>query len=204
MSTRDAEGTPMTDAAREDVKTRSQAVNKGQFSLNQVPHRDKLHLRQGSNVEELSAIVVDCAYKLHVEAGPGLLESVYETVLAKMLKDRGLQVRRQASVPIHLMGLEFDEGFRADLIVEESLVLELKSVENLAPVHAKQILTYLRLLKMPLGLLINFGAATFKEGVRRIVNNHKDFASSRLRVNTNLEENPQLTRSREDTKENKL
>ncbi len=137
------------------------------------------------NPEELSAIVVDCAYHLHVEVGPGLLESVYEVVLARMLEDRGLVVRRQVSVPIRLMNYSFDEGFRADLIVEDVLLLELKSVENLAPVHSKQVLTYLRLLGMPLGLLINFGAATFKEGIRRIVHQHRDFASSRLRVNQN-------------------
>ena len=137
------------------------------------------------NVEEISAIVVDCSYKLHVEAGPGLLESVYEVVLAKMLEDRGLGVMRQVKVPIELMGLKFDEGFRADLIVDDSLLVELKSVENLLPVHSKQVLTYIRLLKMPLGLLINFGNATFKEGIRRIVNNHQDFAASRLRVNKN-------------------
>lgn len=135
------------------------------------------------NVEELSAIVVDCGYKLHVEAGPGLLESVYETVLAKMLEERGLSVQRQVSVPINLMGLRFDEGFRADLLIGGVLLVELKSVEQLHPVHAKQVLTYLRLLGLPLGLLMNFGAATFKEGVKRIVNNHQDFASSRLRVN---------------------
>ena len=135
------------------------------------------------NVEELSAIVVDCGYKLHVEAGPGLLESVYETVLAKMLEERGLSVQRQVSVPINLMGLRFDEGFRADLLIGGVLLAELKSVEQLHPVHAKQVLTYLRLLGLPLGLLMNFGAATFKEGVKRIVNNHQDFASSRLRVN---------------------
>lgn len=135
------------------------------------------------NPEELSAIVVDSAYHLHVEVGPGLLESVYEVVLARMLEDRGLAVRRQVPVPIRLMNYSFDEGFRADLIVEDVLLVELKSVENLAPVHSKQVLTYLRLLGMPLGLLINFGAATFKEGIRRIVHRHRDFASSRLRVN---------------------
>jgi iron complex transport system substrate-binding protein len=112
-----------------------------------------------------------------------LLESVYEVVLAKMLTDRGLRVRRQVPVPIKVFGLEFDEGFRADLIVHELVLVELKSVENLVPVHGKQVRTYLRLLKMPLGLLINFGAATFKEGIKRIVNEHKDLEASRLRVN---------------------
>jgi iron complex transport system substrate-binding protein len=100
-----------------------------------------------------------------------------------MLEDRGLRVRRQAPVPIQLMGLNFEEGFRADMIINETLLVELKSVENISPVHAKQVLTYLRLLKMPLGLLFNFGAATFKDGVQRIANHHHNFASSRLRVN---------------------
>jgi iron complex transport system substrate-binding protein len=118
-----------------------------------------------------------------VEAGPGLLETVYEVVLAKMLEKEGLQVRRQVPVPIELMGMRFDEGFRADIIVEGTLLLELKSVENIAPVHSKQVLTYLKLLNLPLGLLINFGAATIKEGIKRISNNHQNFASSRLRVN---------------------
>jgi GxxExxY protein len=140
------------------------------------------------NIEELSAIVVDCAYHLHLEAGPGLLETVYEVVLAKMLEARGLRVKRQMPIPIHLMGLSFEEGFRADLLIEDLLLIELKSVENLSPVHSKQVLTYLRLLNLPLGLLINFGAATFKEGCKRIVRNHRDFASSRLRVNQNPEE----------------
>ena len=139
------------------------------------------------DVEELSAIVVDCGYKLHVEAGPGLLETVYEVVLATMLTDQGLVVKRQVPVPIMLMGMTFEEGFRADLIVEDSLLIELKSVENLLPVHSKQVLTYFRLLKLPLGLLINFGAPTFKAGCKRIVNGSQSFVSSRLRVNQNTE-----------------
>ena len=135
------------------------------------------------NVEEISAEVVDAAFHLHKDLGPGLLESVYEIVLAKMLEQRGLVVERQKPISIHYAGLHFDEGFRADLLVFGLLLIELKSVENLAAVHGKQVLTYLRLLNLPLGLLINFGSVTFKEGVKRIVNNHSDFASSRLRVN---------------------
>ncbi|WP_295393247.1 GxxExxY protein [uncultured Thiodictyon sp.] len=135
------------------------------------------------DAEELSAIVVDCGYRLHVEVGPGLLESVYEAVLAKMLEGHGLRVRRQVPIPVRLMGLTFDEGFRADLVVDEALLIELKSVEQFASVHAKQVLTYLRLMNLPLGLLINFGAPTFKEGVKRIVNHHHDIATSRLRIN---------------------
>ena len=144
------------------------------------------------NVEEVSAIVVDAAFHLHKDLGPGLLESVYEVVLARALERRGLRIERQRSVVFDFDGMHFNEGLRVDLLVEGCLVVELKSVENLAPVHPKQLLTYLRLLKLPLGLLINFGAPTFKEGIKRIVNNHYDFVSSRLRVNMNL------TRSREE------
>jgi iron complex transport system substrate-binding protein len=136
-------------------------------------------------VEELSSLVVECACKLHVEAGPWLLETVYEVVLTEMLKERGLRVKRQVQVPIELLGLKFDEGFRSDLIVEDSFLIELKSVENLLPVHSKQVLTYLRLLQMLLGLLINFGAGAFKEGVKRIVNRHDDTSASKLRINSN-------------------
>ena len=135
------------------------------------------------SIEELSAEVVDAAYHLHVELGPGLLESVYEVVLGKVLEQRGLLVERQKPIPIVYAGLRFEEGFRADLLVDGRLLVELKSVETLHPVHGKQVLTYLRLLNLPLGLLINFGAPTFKEGIRRIVNNHTDTASSRLRLN---------------------
>lgn len=135
------------------------------------------------NIEEITAEVVDTAFHLHKKLGPGLFETVYEVVLNRLLEQRGLRVERQKPVPIGYAGMFFDEGFRADLLVEGKLVVELKSVENFKPVHAKQVLTYLRLLELPLGLLINFGAATFKEGVRRIVNRHTKFASSRLRIN---------------------
>src|SRR5262245_27936142 len=100
---------------------------------------------------EIATIVVDACYRIHTGLGPGLLESVYEAVLARELESRGLRVRRQVAVPIEWNGLRFDEGFRADLIVEEMLIVELKSVEKLAPVHGKQLLTYLRLTEMRLG-----------------------------------------------------
>ena len=145
------------------------------------------------NVEDISAIVVDAAFHIHKGLGPGLLESVYETVLARSLNKRGLAVERQRIISFEYDGMRFEDGLRVDLLVEGRLIIELKSVENFAPVHAKQVLTYLRLLQLPLGLLINFGAPTFKEGVRRIVNQHKDFASSRLRVNQEG-----LTRSHEE------
>lgn len=131
------------------------------------------------DVEALVTSVVDVAYHLHRGLGPGLLESVYLTVLARQLERRGLRVERQAEVPFEYDGLHFDHGFRVDLLVEGTLVLELKSVEHLAPVHLKQLLTYLRLLDLPVGLLINFGASTFKQGIKRVINGH---APSRLRV----------------------
>jgi GxxExxY protein len=135
------------------------------------------------NIEEISTAVVDAGFHLHKELGPGLLETVYEVVLAKILRDRGFIVERQKPVPIEFAGLTFDEGFRADLVVQGCLVVELKSLEKIAPVHAKQLLTYLRLMHLPLGLLINFGAPTFKDGIRRIVNNHRALNGSRLLVN---------------------
>ncbi len=138
---------------------------------------------KGMNLELLSSEVIDAAFHIHKNLGPGLLESVYEVVLMRALEKRGLNAERQKVVSFEYDGMRFDEGLRVDLLVEDVLVLELKSVEVLAPVHSKQLLTYLRLMDRPLGLLINFGAATFKEGCKRIVNNHNDFASSRLRVN---------------------
>jgi GxxExxY protein len=134
------------------------------------------------NPEEIARTVVDCGFRLHKDLGPGLLENVYEAVLAAMLIRTGLNVERQKSISIDYDGLTLRDAFRADLIVEESLIVEIKSVEQLAAVHGKQLLTYLRLTKQPLGLLINFGAAVFRDGVKRIVNGHTNFASSRLRV----------------------
>lgn len=135
------------------------------------------------DVEEATSIVVDAAFRLHRGVGPGLLESVYESLLTAMLERRGLRVERQVLVEFDFDGIHFSEGLRLDLLIDGTLVVELKSVERLAPVHPKQLLTYLRLLNLPLGLLINFGAPTFKEGIRRVVNHHTNFASSRLRVN---------------------
>ncbi|MDD5350433.1 MAG: GxxExxY protein [Chthoniobacteraceae bacterium] len=135
------------------------------------------------DTEEISRIVVDCAFHLHKELGPGLLETVYEVVLAKRLEKAGLKVERQKPVPIVVDGIIFNEGFRADLLVNESLLIELKSVETLLPVHSKQLLTYLRLLNLPMGFLINFGGETFKEGVKRVVSGPLALDSSPLRVN---------------------
>jgi GxxExxY protein len=119
---------------------------------------------------EIAKEVVDAAYKVHVTLGPGLLESVYEVVLEYELKKRGLKVVRQKSLPVVYESVSFDDGYRADLIVEDKVILELKSVELIAPVHKKQLLTYLRLADRRLGLLINFGDALIKQGISRVVN----------------------------------
>ncbi|MCX7424996.1 MAG: GxxExxY protein [Planctomycetia bacterium] len=119
---------------------------------------------------EIAREVVDAAYKVHTTLGPGLLESVYEIVLAHELKQRGLAATRQVPVPIQYDSIVFDEGFRADIIVEDTVILELKSVESVARVHKKQLLTYLRLADKRLGLLINFGEELIKTGVTRVVN----------------------------------
>lgn len=123
---------------------------------------------------EIAKTVIDAAYKIHVRLGPGLLESVYESILAYELKKRGLRVVRQVPVPVIYDELQFEEGFRADLIVEEMVIIELKSVESIRPVHKKQLLTYLRLTDRRLGLLINFGEGLIKDGIYRIANGLKD------------------------------
>lgn len=135
------------------------------------------------HVEELARIAVDAGLELHKEIGPGLLESVYEALLASSLAQRGIKVDRQKPIELRYAGLVFAEGFRADLMLDDKLIIEVKSVDRVVPVHGKQLLTYLRLLNLPLGLLMNFGGATFREGVKRVVNQHTDFAPSRLRVN---------------------
>lgn len=135
------------------------------------------------DVETIAAEVIDAALHLHRDLGPGLLESVYEMLLAGQLARRGLTTERQQVVNVEYDGMRFDGAFRIDLLVEGQLLVEIKSVERLNAVHAKQLLTYLRLTRQPLGLLINFGGATLKEGLQRVVNGHTSIASSRLRVN---------------------
>lgn len=122
--------------------------------------------------DDISGIVIDEAIGIHRELGPGLFESVYETVLAGRLALRGLKIARQVPVPITFDGYLFEVAFKVDILVEDSLILEIKAVETLSKAHAKQLITYLRLLKQPVGLLLNFSGATMKEGIRRIVNNH--------------------------------
>ena len=119
---------------------------------------------------EIATIIVDCAYKIHTRLGPGLLESVYLAVLAYELIKRGLRVESEKSLPVIYESVKLDIGFRADLIVEGKVIIELKSVEAIAPVHKKQLLTYLRLTNLHLGLVINFGQALLKDNIIRIVN----------------------------------
>jgi GxxExxY protein len=119
---------------------------------------------------ELAKAVLDACFRIHTRLGPGLFETVYEVVLAHELRKAGIAVERQVSIPIRYDELVFEEGFRADLVVEGKLIVELKSVDALTPVHSKQVLTQLRLSGKKLGLLINFGEVSLKNGVERIVN----------------------------------
>jgi GxxExxY protein len=120
---------------------------------------------------EIAKIIVDCCYKIHVALGPGLLESVYEEILEYELKKLGLHVERQMPISVTWDSLKMNLGFRSDLIVENKVIIELKSVENIAPVHPKILLTYLRLTNIKLGLLVNFNVKLIKDGIQRIVNN---------------------------------
>lgn len=124
-------------------------------------------------IDEISAIVVDECIGIHRELGPGLFENVYEAVLAGRLEARGLGVARQYPVSVVFDNQKFDPAFRVDILVENRLVLEIKSVEQLSKAHAKQLLTYLRLLKQPVGLLLNFSQSTMKDGIRRLVNDYE-------------------------------
>jgi iron complex transport system substrate-binding protein len=125
-------------------------------------------------INETAREIVDAAMKIHIALGPGLLESVYLAVLARELERRGLLVEIQRTVTFTYDGMTFNQGLIIDLLVDGQVVVELKSVEKLAPVHHKQVLTYLRLMDLRLGLLINFGAALLKDGIHRIVNKFVD------------------------------
>ncbi len=122
------------------------------------------------NENEIGKIIVDTAITVHKKLGPGLLETVYEVILAHNLKERGLSIERQVSIPIEYEDIKFDEGFKADIIVENKVILELKSVESVTKAHKKQILTYLKLTDYKLGYLLNFGEALMKNGISRIIN----------------------------------
>jgi GxxExxY protein len=119
---------------------------------------------------DIGTVIVDAAVKIHRALGPGLLESVYEVVLSHELRKRGLGVERQVTIPIEYDGLRFDEGFRADLIVQDRVIVELKAVEHLNNAHKKQLHTYLRLTGCRLGYLLNFSEALMKDGIHRVVN----------------------------------
>jgi len=119
---------------------------------------------------DIAEVIVDSCFKVHTSLGPGLLESVYEAVLACELQKRGLTITRQQSIPITYGGMTFDEGFRADLVVEDKIIIELKSVEQVSSVHKKQLLTYLKLADKRLGFLVNFGTNLIKDGITRIAN----------------------------------
>lgn len=123
-----------------------------------------------SDVEKLAALAIDSGLSIHRHLGPGLLESVYETLLAAKLARSGVRVERQKPVDVEYEGIRVREGFRADLVIDRLLIVEVKSIERLAAVHSRQVLTYLRLLGLPLGLLMNFGGETFREGLRRVMN----------------------------------
>ncbi len=125
------------------------------------------------SIDDISGIVIEEAIGIHRELGPGLLETVYETVLAGRIEKRGLRAARQVPVPIEFDGNAFGAAFKIDILVEDRLILEIKSVEQLGKTHAKQLLTYLRLTQQPVGLILNFSAATMREGIRRMVNNYQ-------------------------------
>ncbi len=127
-------------------------------------------VRTMSDLEELAAQTIECAFAIHRDLGPGLLESCYEALLAASLARNGLAVERQKAIDIEYNGISVRDAFRADILIERRLVVEVKAVERLAPIHSRQVWTYLKLLDLPLGLLMNFGGGTFREGLKRVAN----------------------------------
>ena len=121
-------------------------------------------------LDDITGAIIDASILIHRRLGPGVFESVYETVLASVLERRGLHVERQRPVSFTFDDMRFDQGFRIDLLVEHSVIVEVKSLDRLAAVHRKQLLTYLRLTNLRVGLLLNFGAETMTDGIRRVVN----------------------------------
>ena len=139
------------------------------------------------DIEQLCTIVVDCGFKLHKDIGPGLLESAYETMLAAKLSALGLKVDRQVPIDLVYDGIAIRNAFRIDLLVDDRVLIELKSTETTVPVHAKQVITYLRLMGLTHGFIMNFGTPTFRDGVRRLLNDPSLFVSSCLRANQLLD-----------------
>jgi GxxExxY protein len=134
----------------------------------EIPDWKRVHVP--ADVERLAAAVVDSAFAVHMELGPGLLESAYEACLIHELRLRGVKHQLQLPVPLNYKGIRVEIGYRADVVVEEKLLVELKSVDQLLPVHTAQVITYLRLKKFPLGLLINFNEVLIKHGIHRVLN----------------------------------
>lgn len=126
------------------------------------------------NENEISKIVLDTAFEVYFKLGPGLLESIYEQILAIELKNKGLKIETQVPIPVYWKGKEIGTGYRADILIERKVLIELKSVEKVLPVHPKQLKTYLKVLDLKLGLLINFNEAKFVNGIVRVVNGLKD------------------------------
>ena len=124
------------------------------------------------NENEIATAIIGASLDIHRQVGPGLFENVYESILYIQLKERGLKVKRQEPIPIRWQNLEIDEAYRADLIVEGKVIVEIKSIDRLTKVHEKQMFTYLRLSGLKLGLLLNFGQQLMKEGIRRIIDGH--------------------------------
>ncbi len=139
--------------------------------------------RTDAENSELTGSIVDTAFRIHQDLGPGLLESVYQVILEHELRNRGFNVQCEVPVPLRYHDLNFELGFRADLLIENEVCVELKSLEKLAPVHGKQLLTYLKILDYRVGLLINFGAPLLKDGIVRVVNSKSLCASAALREN---------------------
>jgi GxxExxY protein len=126
--------------------------------------------RKGFKENEISEIIIECCIKIHKILGPGLLESVYEKVLSYELQKKGLNVKQQIPIPIKYGNIIFEEGYRADIIVNDAVIIEIKSVKEFDPVHLKQLLTYIRLAEKKLGLLINFNKELLKDGIKRVIN----------------------------------
>ena len=135
------------------------------------------------DLDDVTGVIIDASMQIHRDLGPGLLESVYETLLACELQRRGMHVERQCLIGFSYKGVAIDNAFRADLLVQGVVIVEVKSLERLAPVHPRQLLTYLRLTNLRVGLLLNFGGETMKEGLKRVVNDFVPSSAPRLRIN---------------------
>ena len=135
------------------------------------------------DIEKLAEVAVDTGLRIHRDLGPGMLESAYEAILAAQLTKVGVPLERQRAMAIEYDGVVVRDAFRVGLLLGRSLIIEVKSVEQLAPIHTRQILTYLRMSKLPLGLLMNFGAPTFRQGLKRVVNDYEAPGKSPLLIN---------------------